>query len=94
MVSYFRKYKVIFYYGSIVQSALMSFMRGTCIPLGLLSSATLPRRQKAAEEASIPPLKMIIMNATPRVADFNNTQLFPPSPAAVKVTQKLVARVV
>jgi len=53
--------------------------------LGLLSSATLPLRQKAAEEGSIPPLKLIIMSATLRVEDFNSNRLFPSLPAVVKV---------
>jgi ATP-dependent RNA helicase DHX37/DHR1 len=53
--------------------------------LGLLSSATLPLRQKAAEEGSIPPLKLIIMSATLRVEDFNSNRLFPSFPAVVKV---------
>ena len=56
--------------------------------LGLLSSATLPLRRKAAEEGSLPPLKLIIMSATLRVEDFTSygsSRLFTSPPAVVRV---------
>jgi ATP-dependent RNA helicase DHX37/DHR1 len=61
----------------------------TDVLLGLLSVA-LPLRRKASEEdASIKPLKLIIMSATLRVQDFTeNDKLFPPGrakPAVVTV---------
>jgi ATP-dependent RNA helicase DHX37/DHR1 len=64
----------------------------TDVLLGLLS-VTLPMRRKAAEEGSLPPLKLVIMSATLKVEDFTeNRRLFPKGedgvvrePALVKV---------
>lgn len=52
----------------------------TDVLLGLLSVA-LPLRRKAAEEGSLPPLKLVLMSATLRVEDFmNNPSLFAEDP--------------
>lgn len=52
----------------------------TDVLLGLLSVA-LPLRRKAAEEGSLPPLKLVLMSATLRVEDFmNNPSLFAKDP--------------
>jgi HrpA-like RNA helicase len=55
------------------------------ILLGLLSRATLPLRRKAAEEGSLPSLKLITMGAIIRYEDFNNCRLLMSYPIVVKV---------
>jgi len=73
-------------YGAIVIDEVHERNLNTDVLLGLLS-VTLPLRQKAAVEKSLPPLKLVVMSATLRVEDFTeNKRLFPhKSPAVVMV---------
>jgi len=79
-------------YGAIIIDEAHERNLNTDVLLGLLSVA-LPLRQKAADEGSLSPLKLIIMSATLRIEDFTeNTRLFPKGedgvtrqPAVVKV---------
>jgi hypothetical protein len=64
-------------YGAIIIDEAHERNLNTDVLLGLLSLA-LPLRRKAAEEGSLPPLKLVVMSATLRVEDFtNNSRLFP-----------------